>query len=145
MPDTELRLRLNVLNPPAGVRFQLQRGRTELVPPVRPSRRTLRFEFAMRVGRRADGAPNFLGRFAQGPPGARFVYVNSGTLAGQPESCWTRRAKIPLAGITWTLIDAARRTDSALEADVPGTGPDGGPTCATVKGIAWRVERNARA
>ena len=140
MTDTSLRLRLNVLNPPEGVRFQIQRGRGDLVPPVRAARGALRFDFEIRVGRRPNGQPNYLGPFTQGPPDARFVYVNSGTLAGQPESCWTRRAKIPLIGITWTLIDAAQETGATLEADLPGTGSDGGPTCASVKGITWRLE-----
>jgi hypothetical protein len=140
MTDTPLRLRLNVLNPPEGVRFQIQRGREDLVPPVRAARRALRFDFEIRVGRRPNGQPNYLGPFTQGPPDARFVYVNSGTLAGQPESCWTRRAKIPLTGITWTLIGAARKTGATVEADLPGTGSDGGPICASVKGITWRLE-----
>jgi hypothetical protein len=139
--DTELRLRLNVLDPPKDVRFQMQRGRSDLVPPVRQSRNALRFEFSVRIGERPNGNPNFLGPFTQGPPEARFVYVNSGTLAGQPESCWTRRAKIPLTGITWQLIEAARRDGAALEADMPGRGRDGSPTCATVKGVTWQVEK----
>lgn len=139
MTDTELRLRVHVLDPPEGVRIQMQRGRADLVPPARESGRALEFDFAVRIGERPNGEPNFLGPFTQGPPDGRFVYVNSGTLAGQPESCWTRRAKIPLTGITWALIDAARRSGAVLETDMPGLGRDGGPTCATVKGISWRV------
>ena len=139
MTDSELRLRVNVLNPPKDVRFQMQRGRAELVPPARESGRALQFDFTVRIGKRPNGEPNFLGAMTQGPPDARFVYVNSGTLAGQPESCWTRRAKIPLTGITWALIDAAVRGGVALETEMPGLGRDGGPTCATVKSISWRL------
>ncbi|MBA2302328.1 MAG: DNA-3-methyladenine glycosylase I [Acidobacteria bacterium] len=135
----ELRLRINVLDPLKDVRMQLQSGRSDLVSTARESRRALHFDFSVRVGKRPDGRPNFLGPFTQGPPGERFVYVNSGTLAGQPESCWTRRAKVPLTSVTWALIDAARRADAPLETDMPGIGGDGGPTCATVKGVAWRV------
>lgn len=137
--DEDLRLRVNVLDPPKDVRFRVQRGRSDLLPPARESRNTLCFEFAVKVGTRPTGEPNFLGPFAQGPPDARFVYVNSGTLAGQPESCWSRRAKIPLTGISWALVDAARREDAVIETDMPGGGHDGSPTCATVKGISWRV------
>ena len=139
--DTELRLRVNVIDPPKDVRFQMQRGRSDLVPPARQSPTALQFEFVVRIGERPNGDPNFLGPFTQGPPEARFVYVNSGTLAGQPESCWSRRAKIPLTGITWQLIEAARRKAATLEANMPGRGRDGSPTCATVKGITWQVER----
>lgn len=139
MTDSELRLRVNVLDPPKDVRIQMQRGRSDLVPPARESRGALQFDFTVRIGKRPNGEPNFLGPMAQGPPDARFVYVNSGTLAGQPESCWTRRAKIPLTGITWTLIEAAHRDGAVLEADMPGVGRDGGPTCAMVKSISWRV------
>ena len=138
--DDELTLRILVRHPPAGVRFQVQRGRSDLVPPLRASSDELCFECRVRVGER-DGSPNFLGPFAQGPPDARFVYVNSGTLAEQPESCWTRRAKVPLGGITWPMIQAARRQRACIETDMPGTGADGGPTCASVKGIQWRVAR----
>jgi hypothetical protein len=139
--ETELRLRLNVLDPPTDVRFQMQRGRSDLVPPARQSRHALRFDFAVRIGERPNGDPNFLGPFTQGPPEARFVYLNSGTLAGQADSCWTRRAKIPLTGITWQLIEAARREGAALEADMPGRGRDGSPICASVKVINWQVEK----
>lgn len=141
--EDELRLRINVVNPPEGVRFQMQRGRSELMPPVRESRKALCFDFSVRVGKRAGGEPNFLGPFTQGPPDGRFVYVNSGTLAGQPDSCWTRRAKIPLTSIPWTLIRQARAGDAILDTDMPGVGADGGPTCATVKGVSWRVAARA--
>jgi hypothetical protein len=122
------------------VKFGLQRGRRDLDPPTSSSREAIAFEFAVRVGRRPDGTPNFLGPYAQGPPTARFVYVNSGTLAGQADSCWTRRAKIPLGGMTWQMIQDARRTEGVVEAEIDGTGRDGGPACATVPlRTPWRV------
>jgi hypothetical protein len=136
----ELRLRIVVVRPPADVQFQLQRGTRDLEPPARSTAAALTFECSVRAGRRPDGAPNFLGPYTQGPPDARFIYVNSGTLAGQPESCWTRRVKVPLAGITWELIQRARRTGGVLEAAIDGTGRDGGPACATVPlRTPWRV------
>lgn len=42
------------------------------------------------------GLPNSLGPFAQGPPAARFVYVDVGTYAGQKNTPWARRMKVPL-------------------------------------------------
>ncbi|MEO8580143.1 MAG: DUF5990 family protein, partial [Gemmatimonadales bacterium] len=76
----------------------------------------------------------------QGPPSARFVYVTSGRRAGQDNTPWDRRAKIPLAGISASMIQAALGASGVrIETEMPGTGSDGGPTCATVKAIVWRV------
>ena len=135
--DAELRLRIVVVNPPPGVTFALQRGKSDLVPPSRSTTKQLVFELTVRV--REDGQPNFLGPFAQGPRGARFVYVNSGTYAGQTNTPWSRRAKVPLTGITWPLIRRAKA--KPLEARFAGTGGDGGPACATVPllGAGWQI------
>src|SRR4051794_29923914 len=116
--EREIPFRITVVKPPAGVKFGLQRGRGDLLPPVEVSAERLCFDFGLRVGgERADGGPNLLGAFAQGPPAGRFVYVNSGTLAGQADSCWTRRAKVPLAGVTWELLEQVLSApDAVLEA-----------------------------
>lgn len=74
----------------------------------------------------------FTGEFAQGPAAARFVYVRSGTLAGQPDAAWTRRAKVPLWGISAELVQATLESGRALEARVAGTAKDGGPFFASV-------------
>lgn len=141
LPDTELLLRITVHHPPNGVIFAVQRSRAELLAPSVSTSDFLVFDFTVRLGETAAGAsPRLLGPFTQGPPAARFVYVNSGQSAGQPGSCWERRAKIPLGGITAAMIRAAMRTsDGRIETEFNGTGADGGPTCATVKTIQWRV------
>ena len=144
--DTELLLRINVLEPLPGVWFRLQRGPGELEPAAQTSAKAMTFEFPVRVGTRPDGTPNFLGPFVQGPPAGRFVYINSGTMAGQPHTHWSRRAKVPLTGITWALIDRARQAGAALETDFAGTGGDGGPTCGTIslrdrRWPGWRVAK----
>jgi len=98
--DSELPLRIVVEKPPRGVIFWLQRGGSGLVEPTSVSSDTIVFDFTVRVGKsRPDGFPNALGEFAQGTPADRFVYINSGTLAGQPDSCWSRRAKVRVADI----------------------------------------------
>ena len=57
------------------------------------------------------------------------------------DSCWERRIKVPLGGITWDMIEKAS-TKLVLEARLPGTGKDGGPSCATVKPTeGWKVCR----
>jgi hypothetical protein len=138
--DNELLLRITVDDPPPGVIFQLQRGARDLEPAARATRTSIAFEFAVRVGERPTGEPNFLGPFAQGPPASRFVYISSGTLAGQRDTCWSRRAKVPLTTITWAMIKRARAEGAALETRIAGTGRDGGPACASVPLVGgWRV------
>src|ERR1700749_992149 len=129
--DQEGSLRIVVGNPPAGAHFAVQRGKDELLEARSARAGELIFEFPIRVRNDgSEGGPNFLGPFAQGPRDARFVYVNSGMTAGVHAS-WTRRAKIPLRGITWAMIEKAG-AGAFIEAAIAGTGRDGGPACATV-------------
>jgi len=84
-----------------------------------------------------------LGPFVQGSKGGRFVYIGIGTYAGQPDSPWSRRLKIPLTGINSAMVDRVMRDSSLIfVTTVPGTGKDGGPNCATVKPFAgWQVSK----
>ena len=144
----EVHLRVMILRPPANVEFRLQRGRSQLVPPTKVTASNIRFDFALRVRQpRPTTPPSLVGAVAQGPPSSRFVYINTGVRAGQPGSCWDRRAKVPLAGITSDLIAAALAGDVALEARIEGTARDGGPACATVAllGDGWRLVPKAAA
>ena len=135
----QIPIRITVLYPVAGVKMRVQRGRDGLLPPSSASDAALTFDLAADVDL-SSGEPNFLGKYAQGPKDARFVYLNSGTLAGQPDSCWTRRAKISLMSITAKQIEEVITTPgSRLETSFNGIGRDGGPTCAGVKGIEWKV------
>ena len=142
----ELQIRIRVAAPPANVRFQVQRGRDGLEPSVRRSSSSIEFEFPVRVGTQKDGSPNFLGPFAQGPPHVRFVYINSGTLAGDAQSCWTRRAKVPLIGISWALVRKARSSGAVVETEIAGVAEDGGPACGTVPlRLKWRTATSRKA
>lgn len=127
--------------PALGVTFALQQGRGNLVAPVKATATSLVFEFPVSVADAASQPPRFTGEFAQGPPGGRFVYVNSGTMAGQADSCWTRRAKVPLTGIGRTLLRSALAgNDRIIEARISGKARDGGPACASVPLLAgWMV------
>lgn len=137
----EIRLRITVVDPPPGSTFAVQRGRRELLAPSSRSSTAISFDFVVRVdGFTGAGNPRFLGEYTQGPPDDRFIYVNSGTLAGQTGSCFTRRAKISLRGITQELIDQVLRSPNGrLEARFQGTGRDGGPACASTRlvGGGW--------
>ena len=139
MADQNVDLRIIVENPP--VRFAVQRGKDELLEATSASATELVFDFSVRARDDGSDTPNFLGPFAQGPVGGRFVYVNSGSLAGEPGSQWTRRAKVPLGSISWSLIRNA--AGAVIEARIAGTARDGGPACATVPllGSGWKVAR----
>ncbi|MEQ1825057.1 MAG: DUF5990 family protein [Pirellula sp.] len=143
--ETVVPLRIVVVDPPSGVDFGIQEGKgndykTILVQSSKTA--DLQFDCNITVkGNRAGGPPNFVGPIAQGPPTGRFIYIDIGKLAGQIDSCWQRRIKIPLQGITWDMIDSVLEAPKRfLQATIPGTGKDGGPSCATVKPIdGWKI------
>ena len=134
--EGQVTLRVIVERPPGDVDFGIQEGNGNDYKTVQKQRYTkqdLRFEFPIRVREGKNGQPNFLGSFAQGPANNRFIYLDIGTYAGQTNTPWSRRLKIPLAGITWQMIEQASDASLVIEVRVPGTGRDGGPTCGTVK------------
>jgi len=140
----ELLLRIVMERPPAGAVVALQRGATKkavLVAPVSVSQDALVFDFAVTVsGAGANGGPRLLGACVQGPPSGRFVYLNSHAYAGVPHATSGRRAKVPLGGISWALIEALP-AGGRLEAHIAGTARDGGVACASVPLLppGWRV------
>lgn len=146
--NQELTLRIVLENPPSGVDFGLQKGsgsKYETIQIQRSSDKNLLFEFPITVVLNKNGLPNFLGVFVQGPPGQRFIYIDIGKYAGQKETAWSRRLKIPLTGINLnTIKELATNGNKILEATVPGTGRDNGPNCATVKPFAgWHISNRA--
>ena len=141
MTGTELPLRIVLVSPPKDVTFALQEGKVP-VQKRRSSGKTISFDLTVQV-KEKDGELRLLGAFVQGPPSARFVYVNSGTLAGEKPSSWTRRAKVSLMGITRELVEKATKTKGVvLEARIEGKAKDGGPACASVPLLdGWKVSR----
>ena len=145
MKEPEIPLRIIIVDAPRGVLFALQRGRSELVGAIHSSGAPISFDFTARLVIAPDKkSVDFRGPFVQGRPGSRFVYVNSGTYAGDEKSCWSRRAKVPLSGIASAV---ARELQTApkgrLEAVIAGTSRDGGPVCGSVRLLesGWRVAR----
>lgn len=132
----DVKFRIVVTDPLPVVAMVVQRGRDDLLLPTKNGN-SLVFDFEISVDI-SSGTPNFLGKYAQGPKDARFVYVNSGTYAGQADTCWSRRAKLSLMSITKEQVEEAMK-GSRIETTMPGVGKDGGPTCASVKGIEWKV------
>ena len=121
------------MSPPAGVAFAIQRGKRELAPVFVSTGADLPLDFGIQVERTSGGTLRFTGEFVQRPPGGKSVYVNSGTLAGQAKSPWTRRAKVSLEMLKWPLIhQVTSAPGTLLEARISGIGCDGGPACASV-------------
>ena len=140
----ELALRILIVDPVPGVALALQRGKSgasELIPPSAVSVEAVAFDFTVAV---APGqSPRLLGPFVQGPPDGRFVYVCIGTYAGDAASPWARRAKIPLSGLTWPLIETVK-AGRRLEARVVGRARDGSPACASIPLLppGWRDRKS---
>jgi hypothetical protein len=135
----ELKLRITVESPPSGVDYALQKGKGsayETDQRQRSQGADLAFQFTPAVREGVSDPMSALGGpFVQGPRGQRFVYLDIGACAGQADSFWSRRLKVPLAGITMKMI----RAGGVIEARVPGTGRDGSPSCATVKDFdGWK-------
>jgi hypothetical protein len=146
--NQELTLKIVLENPPFGIDFGLQKGsgsKFETIQIQQSGDKNLEFEFPIIVRPDKDGLPDFFGVFVQGPPHQRFIYVDIGTYAGQKETGWSRRLKIPLTGINLnTIRELAANSNKILEAKVPGTGRDNGPNCATVKPFTgWHISNRA--
>lgn len=143
----ELTCRIVLEDPPAGVDFGLQIGRgaeCKTVQTQRSKGKDLSFEFSVGVraaGSKTSAPPDFQGSVVQGSPSQRFIYIDIGTYAGQRNTPWSRRLKVPLVGITSEMVDRATKdARRVVETRVPGTGKDGGPACATVKPFdGWTV------
>src|ERR1700741_1784668 len=106
--DQDLTLRIVLENPPADVDFGLQKGSGsayETIQIQRSQDNDLYFVFTVRVKNDKQSQPNFLGPFVQGTPNDRFVYIDIGTYAGQKNTQWNRRLKIPLKGISYDTIE----------------------------------------
>ena len=144
--EREITLRIILEGPPPGVDFGLQEGHGndyQTVQTQRSKTADLTFTFTARAKQNSAGEPVFLGPFTQGPAQERFVYLDIGTYAGQNETPWSRRLKIPLRGITWKMVEQAS-SSRVLEIRVHGTGRDGGPTCGTIKPFnGWKLAARA--
>ncbi len=145
--DPEINLQIVLVKPTHAVLFGLQKGSGNTYETVQKQIATnsdLSFTFSIKVkgDRTKDAFPKFSGSFVQGPADGKFVYIDIGTCAGQVDTIWLRRLKVPLTGITWEAIDLMSN-NSMLQTIVPGTGKDGGPNCATVKPFAgWHLKES---
>jgi len=129
-----LSLRITVVDPPPNILWALQLGQDEVVKPTLNTKSRISFDFTVEVIEDSSTAGFRLrGPAVQGRPGERFVYLRMGAYAGQVDAPAGWRAKIGLEGISHKLIKAAKAKGSGvLEVQFAGTGPKGGPACATV-------------
>ncbi|MXV15502.1 DUF5990 family protein [Hufsiella ginkgonis] len=143
--NQEFICRIVLESPNEGVDFSLQEGggnNYKIVQKQRSDGANLVFECIVRVKQGKDDAPDFLGKQVHGATGDRFIYIDIGKSAGQWDSEWTRRLKVPLRGIGWDTVNILLNEESfVLQAQVPGKGSDGTPNCATVKPFkGWKLE-----
>lgn len=99
------------------------------------------FKPVFRIGKQADGSPNFLGPFAQGTPQQRFFYLSWGVMHHDLRFEMFRRAKIHLSHLRWDDIQKAIFQGTALKVTLKVTGTKGDPVCGSVKGanIEWKL------
>ncbi|GAB3242798.1 hypothetical protein GCM10027346_39170 [Hymenobacter seoulensis] len=136
-----LLFQLQVLDAPVGVQMAVQQGNGELILPVVWTPERLVFEVSLTVSfPKGEVQPRLTGPGVQGPVSGRFLYVNAGTSAGQVNSCWTRRAKVPLPTLTPEMLEQTLSSPGlVLQASIHGQARDGGPACASVRllGNGW--------
>ncbi|WP_439585672.1 DUF5990 family protein [Dyadobacter bucti] len=143
--ESEITLQIILIKPTQDVVFGLQKGagmNYETVQKQISASDDLVFTFTVRVkgDRSKDELPKLSGSFVQGSADNKFIYIDIGTYAGQSDTIWSRRLKIPLTGITWRDIDSLA-ANSMLQTSVPGVGRDGGPNCATPKPFpGWHLK-----
>src|ERR1700712_987485 len=105
--ETQLKLRIILQNPAAGIDFGVQKGKGSAYETVEKQRSTgkdLVFEFNVKLKMATDLTISLGGPFVQGTPADRFIYIDIGTFAGQKDTHWERRLKIPVNGITKQII-----------------------------------------
>ena len=145
--ESEITLQIILVKPTPKVVFGLQKGsgsNYETVQKQIPTSNDLTFTFTINVkgDRLKDKFPKLSGSFVQGSADNKFVYIDIGTCAGQSNTIWSRRLKIPLTGITWKDVESLTG-NSMLQTSAPGIGRDGGPNCATVKPFAgWHLKNS---
>jgi hypothetical protein len=113
-------------------KFGLQDKHGDIVPATPQKNGSLAFDFTMTVRKGADPKrPVFGGRFANGPPNDRFVYLS---WYAMKRGDYINRVKARLSGIDWQMVRAAQASNKAITADMTGMTP-----AHTKKLIAWHL------
>jgi len=117
----------------------IQRG-TDVIEAVPADSKRVVFKPVFRIGKQADGAPNFLGPFSQGTPQQRFFYLSWGVMRHDQRFEMFRRLKIHLSHIQWKHIQRGQSEGTMLRVTLKLTGKKGDPLCGSAKSenIEWK-------
>ncbi|MGK5681729.1 DUF5990 family protein [Actinoplanes sp. URMC 104] len=122
----------------AGVHVGVQRGRevVERVPAWAPS---AAWQFAI-TAREVDELLDVGGPWVHGRPGARFLYLSWGNVAGDEFEMF-RRAKLLFGDVPTALLRAAFTGDGVLTASLGLTDAHGDPISARVRppAVVWEL------
>ena len=149
MRDSNLKLKIELVNPPQNYAFCLQKGkgsnaeRLEYTEILEKNLTNVNFQLEIVVRKAKHGdQPDFFGPFVQGSPGNRFFYLCVGEVVQSSDPNWSGRVKVPLSGIDWTDVRAVEQAGSALIAQYEASMPNGKPVYASVNllGDGWKLE-----
>lgn len=137
--QVEVRARIVIGRPVAGVLHSLQEDDKPLDPKTSKAGEPLTFDFPLRIERTPEGGAKFFGpQVRREGKERRFVYIRIGQSAGQCLSPWSRRMKIDIHDIDPALLDKAI-AGGVLTGTIDGTAADGTPACATIRPVRWRI------
>jgi hypothetical protein len=112
-------------------KFGLQDKHGEIVSPRHEGGRLV-FDCALTVKKGIDPKrPVFVGRFANGPPNDRFVYLSWYAIK---RGDYINRVKARLSEIGWQMVRAAQANNKAITADMTGRTPG-----HSKKNIEWHL------
>ena len=132
--------RVRVVGPVPGCAYALQHRDGSIDHVQVAADDELAFTASITLKLRDDDTFDPTGNHVSGLRGRRFLYVCSGTLAGQAGSPWTRRAKVSLDGLAEAVPLSVDLMPPLIEVVIAGRVPDGGPPCGGVVPVApWRL------
>ena len=140
-PDEERSIlaRVHVVDPLPGCTYALQQRDGSIDQAQVAGAEPLSFTAAITLKLTSENTLDPRGLHVHGPRNERFLYVCSGTLAGEAGSCWTRRAKVSLQGIDTAVPKTLDSMPPLIEATIDGRARDGGPACASVALVeSWK-------
>jgi hypothetical protein len=136
-PDEERSVlaRVRVMNPLPGCAYALQRKDGGVDQVQVATNEDLTFTTSITLKFTHDGTLDPTGLHVNGPRGGRFLYLTSGSRAGQPGSIWSRRAKVSLEPLVSEVPRSLDVMPPVIEAVIAGTARDGGPICASIEPV----------
>jgi hypothetical protein len=97
------------------------------------------FKPVLRVEEHADGSPNFLGPFAQGPRSQRFIYLVWADMPRGQAAQRFSRIKLQLNHLKWADVQKALTRKKPIKVTLSLTDAKGQPVVATIRpnGAKW--------